>query len=161
MDQDLRKGQRKTYHTLLRFFDYRWRASVSCCWLYFFVCCANSAYSALVSPWIENGDALMYVKRHDNLLNYRKLVIPLLPFLPCQTLMINYRSVVLRKGSRFSTRWILPSFMENWELFVFFPIIDRNQNTQLFPRKRFLSGMKDNLCSRTLPWPRHVSFQVL
>ncbi|KAF8328330.1 kinase-like domain-containing protein [Amanita rubescens] len=30
---------------------------------------------ALVSPWISNGDALAYVERHDNLLNYRKLIL--------------------------------------------------------------------------------------
>jgi hypothetical protein len=30
--------------------------------------------SALVSPWINNGNALAYVKNHDRLVNYKNLV---------------------------------------------------------------------------------------
>lgn len=30
--------------------------------------------SALVSPWINNGNALTYVKNHDRLVNYKNLV---------------------------------------------------------------------------------------
>ncbi|KAF8633770.1 hypothetical protein AX15_001276 [Amanita polypyramis BW_CC] len=29
---------------------------------------------ALISPWIDNGDALTFVKRNDNIVNYRKLI---------------------------------------------------------------------------------------
>ena len=36
-----------------------------------------SPLSALVSPWMENGDALTYVKKHDRLINYKNLVNPI------------------------------------------------------------------------------------
>ena len=38
--------------------------------------CSTLTYhaSALVSPWINNGNALAYVKNHDRLVNYKNLV---------------------------------------------------------------------------------------
>jgi hypothetical protein len=55
------------------------RATVSICMLFLLPLVAENFLdiplrSALVSPWIENGDALTYVKKHDKLLNYKNLV---------------------------------------------------------------------------------------
>ena len=35
---------------------------------------ANVSASALVSPWVNNGNALAYVKKNDGVVNYKKLV---------------------------------------------------------------------------------------
>ncbi|KAK2465787.1 hypothetical protein APHAL10511_002331 [Amanita phalloides] len=37
-------------------------------------CTSDGVRLALVSPWIDNGDAMTYVKRHDRLVNYRGLI---------------------------------------------------------------------------------------
>ncbi|KAM6503065.1 Protein kinase-like domain containing protein [Amanita muscaria] len=37
-------------------------------------CTTDGVHLALVSPWIENGDALEYVKKHDQLVNYKQLI---------------------------------------------------------------------------------------
>jgi serine/threonine protein kinase len=37
-------------------------------------CTTDGIRLALISPWIPNGDALTYVKMHDRLVNYRKLI---------------------------------------------------------------------------------------
>ena len=35
---------------------------------------ANVHASALVSPWVNNGNALAYVEKNDDIVNYEKLV---------------------------------------------------------------------------------------
>ena len=73
MGKSARKGSGTAYHTLLWFLYAGWSSSVSVTDIVILCPWSERHTSALVSPWMDNGDALAYVKKHQ-FVDYKRLV---------------------------------------------------------------------------------------
>ena len=126
-------------------------------WAPFFISRVSHApihFSALVSPWISNGDALTYVKRHDNLLNYRKLVRCCDRF-SRRVLISSFQILGIAEGIRVLQSMDPPVIHGNLRA-VRICYYNHIQERWYLQRKRYLSATTASPWSRTLRLPRYI-----
>ena len=71
MGRNMAKGSRQTHTSILRILPKRWAISVSIPLLFDII---DLVFRYMVSPWQQNGNALIYVKLHDKNVDHRRLV---------------------------------------------------------------------------------------
>ena len=154
MGKVTRKRSRNACYPVLWILYSRWPSSVSdfdnirhCHWYHH--------TSALVSPWMENGDALTYVKK-NKYVDYKQLVrsFSLSSGANPDNATTDLRHCAGDRSPSFYGPTYYPWKFESCSCPLF---LTNPSSTKPFTRKMYLLETKANRWSRTLRLPRHVA----